>query len=263
MARSRAASTSSSPHRPTGMPATTRGDGRPALSAALVMRGTTCVGDGTLVGHPEDGAVGALPGDPQHHRAERGEQHRRRRRSVTSRGLWIRKRSFSTSTGLGPRTSRRTRRGSPRPTAPVARRASPSMVSMTQWCDGPTPRLNRPPQAACTDSACCPSAIGWRGLQRHHRGRRARCDRSPAPSSATAVMASKSCGSCGIHAVANPASSASRASSQSGRPCPRSCGSRARSSIRCACRRPSRPRARPRSASGRAGCRSRRNRSCA
>ena len=81
------------------------------------------------------------------------------------------------------------------------------MVSTIQWCDGPTPRLNRPPHTACTDSACCPSAIGWRD-----------CSGTTAvpssmrlvsrPMSATAVMASKSCGSCGIQAVANPASSA-------------------------------------------------------
>ena len=35
--------------------------------------------DGPLVGQPEDRAVGALAGELQHLRAERGEQHRRRR----------------------------------------------------------------------------------------------------------------------------------------------------------------------------------------
>ena len=88
--------------RPTGTPATTRGAGRPAAVGGLRDPRHHVVGDGTLVGHPEDGAVGALPREPQHHRTERGEQHRRRRRSVTSSGLWIRNRSFSTSTGLGP-----------------------------------------------------------------------------------------------------------------------------------------------------------------
>ena len=86
------------------------------------------------------------------------------------------------------------------------------MSSTIQWCDGPTPRRKRPSHAACTESACWPSAIGWRD-----------CSGTTAvpssmrlvsrPISATAVMASKSCGSCGIHAVANPASSAARASS--------------------------------------------------
>ena len=36
------------------------------------------VGDRPLVGHPEHGAAGPLARDPQHHRTERGEQHRDR-----------------------------------------------------------------------------------------------------------------------------------------------------------------------------------------
>ena len=54
-----------------------RGAGRPADSAALVMVGATSGDDGPLVGQPQDRAVGALAGEPQHLGTQGGEQDRR------------------------------------------------------------------------------------------------------------------------------------------------------------------------------------------
>ena len=56
-----------------------RGAGRPADSRRFGDGRRDVLADGSLVGHPEDRAVGALARQPQHHRPERGEQHRRRR----------------------------------------------------------------------------------------------------------------------------------------------------------------------------------------
>jgi hypothetical protein len=46
-----------------------------------------------------------------------------------------------------------------------ARRAyeSPSRLSITTGCERPTPSVKRPPQAEPAVSACCASAVGWRG----------------------------------------------------------------------------------------------------
>ncbi len=40
---------------------------------------------------------------------------------------------------------------------------SPSIVSMTTWCERPIPRVKRPPAIACAVIACCAIAVGWRG----------------------------------------------------------------------------------------------------
>ena len=74
-----AASISELAHRHTGMPATIRGGGRPAFVGGLVDAGRDVVTDRPLVGHPQHGAVGELTGDLQHHRPQRGDQHRQRR----------------------------------------------------------------------------------------------------------------------------------------------------------------------------------------
>src|SRR4051794_20470696 len=85
---------------------------------------------------------------------------------------------------------------------------------MIQWCDTPRPSESRPSHTACTDSACCASAIGCLG-----------CTGTTAvpismrlvstPMMAAAVSASKSSGTCGIQTEASPASSAQRASDRS------------------------------------------------
>ena len=36
------------------------------------------------------------------------------------------------------------------------------MSSTIQWCDGPSPSVNRPSHTAWVDSACCAMATGWR-----------------------------------------------------------------------------------------------------
>ena len=56
-----------------------RGAGRPASAAALVICGAMWSPIARLVGHPQHGAVGVLACDLQHHRPERGDQHRHRR----------------------------------------------------------------------------------------------------------------------------------------------------------------------------------------
>ena len=45
--------------------------------------------------------------------------------------------------------------GVPPPNAPV-----PSMSSTIQWCEGPSPSVNRPSHTACVDSDCCAIAPG-------------------------------------------------------------------------------------------------------
>ena len=53
---------------------------RPARAGGRLRdAGHDVFGDRALVRHPQNGAVGTLPGDPEHHRAERGEQHGGRR----------------------------------------------------------------------------------------------------------------------------------------------------------------------------------------
>ena len=39
---------------------------------------------------------------------------------------------------------------------------SPHIISTTGACEGPSPRVKRPPVAACTVSACCAMIVGWR-----------------------------------------------------------------------------------------------------
>ena len=62
----------------TGSATTTRGDGRPASSAACVMRGHDVRTDRLRSGHPRDRPVGERAGELEHLRAERGDEHRRR-----------------------------------------------------------------------------------------------------------------------------------------------------------------------------------------
>src|SRR5204863_194890 len=40
---------------------------------------------------------------------------------------------------------------------------SPSIPSITIWCERPMPSVKRPPAMACAESACCAIACGWRG----------------------------------------------------------------------------------------------------
>ena len=40
---------------------------------------------------------------------------------------------------------------------------SPSIPSITIWCERPMPSVKRPPAIACAESACCAIACGWRG----------------------------------------------------------------------------------------------------
>ena len=101
MARSIAPSTSSDAHRHTATPATTRA-GRPAPSAAFVIRGTTCSAMArssaihSTVPSARSPAIRSITGPSAARSTGTGA------RSVMSSGLWMRKRSFSTSTGLGP-----------------------------------------------------------------------------------------------------------------------------------------------------------------
>ena len=89
-------------HRPTGTPATTRGEGRPAFSAAFVIRGTTCSAIArssaiqSTVPSVRSPAIRSITGPSAASSTGVGAT------SVMSSGLWMRKRSFSTSTGLGP-----------------------------------------------------------------------------------------------------------------------------------------------------------------
>ena len=52
-----------------------RGAGRPAADAAALIFGATCVSIGAGVGHPQDGPVGQLAGDPKQARRECGHHH--------------------------------------------------------------------------------------------------------------------------------------------------------------------------------------------
>ena len=85
---------------------------------------------------------------------------------------------------------------------------------MIQWCDTPRPSARRPWQTAWTDSACCASAIGcrvWTGTTAVPISMRV----VAAPTTATAVSASKSSGIWGIHTDARPAFSAQHPSASS------------------------------------------------
>ena len=84
---------------------------------------------------------------------------------------------------------------------------SPSISSMIQWCETPRPSARRPSHTACTDSACCASAIGWRGCT----GTTAVPISTlvvPSPTIAAIVSASNSSGIWGTQIEARPASSA-------------------------------------------------------
>src|ERR1700738_499192 len=90
----------------------------------------------------------------------------------------------------------------------------PSMSRTIQWCDGPTPRANRPPAPAWTDSAWRASAIGCCACSGTTAVPSSIRD-VRAPISATMVSASKSLGTWGIHAVSKPAAPAHSMSSSS------------------------------------------------
>ena len=88
------------------------------------------------------------------------------------------------------------------------------MSSTIQWCDGPSPSVNRPSHTAWVDSACCAMATGWRvwiGITAVPSSMRV----VARPISAIAVSASKSFGICGTQIEAKPAASAASASATS------------------------------------------------
>ena len=93
-------------HTQTGMPATMRGAGRPAASAALVRCGTTCdpmarsSAIQRIVPSVRSPASRSICGPSAASSTGVGA------RSVMSSGLWTRYRSFSTSTGPGPAKAR-------------------------------------------------------------------------------------------------------------------------------------------------------------
>ena len=83
-----------------------------------------------------------------------------------------------------------------------------------QWCDGPSPSVNRPSHTSCVDNACCAIAIGWRvwiGITAVAISMRV----VACPMSATAVSASKSSGIWGTQIEVKPACSAASASAPS------------------------------------------------
>src|SRR5258705_416898 len=75
-----------------------------------------------------------------------------------------------------------------------------------QWCDGPSPSVNRPLHTSCVDNACCAIAIGWRvwiGITPVPISMRV----GACPMTATAASASKSSGFPGTQIEVKPACS--------------------------------------------------------
>ncbi len=83
---------------------------------------------------------------------------------------------------------------------------------MIQWCDGPSPSVNRPSATSCVDSDCWINATGWRDCNGTTAVPISMRDVAWAISAA-AVMASNSSGTCGIQTVLSPFVSAHTASS--------------------------------------------------
>ena len=202
------------------------------------MRGNDVPADGALVGHPQDRARRVLARDAQHHGRQRGEQDRRRDVGDRERIVHAELVVLDVDRSRARERCRSTPRGSCARAAPASRTGRPSMSVTIQWCDGPSPSVNRPSHTAWFESACCAMAIGWRvwiGTTAVPSSIRV----VTVPISVMAVIASKSAGICGTQIEAKPGLLGRFGiRDRVARPCRGTAPARGRSSGRSAPRRP-------------------------
>src|SRR5437867_6563839 len=146
----------------TGRPTTTRGAGRPAWAAASRMRGTVCsrIVFGPVIqvivpsaSRPVSASIlGARAATRIAHGFPPGTASCAFTRYSLPQWLTLPLRMS------GPRTARYSFMW-----LYGFANESPSIPSMTIWCERPTPSVKRPPAMACAESACCAIACGWRG----------------------------------------------------------------------------------------------------
>ena len=166
-ARLRAPSTSSVTS--TGNVTWIRGSGRPASAAAWRIVGIGQLAEHLRADAPRRRAIGQRPGDPQHLRTERGDEHDGSGgaghvdRPVHAELLAVEGHRLPSSSGISTsRYSRRWRTG--------LSNDRPHMLSTTIWWDRPMPRHSRPPRGGLHRQRLLGQHHRVPRVRRHHRG---------------------------------------------------------------------------------------------